>query len=104
MIRWVRLPYRSASLGSLTLLLCATLPAQTPIRSTGGMVRIFNTDMAVLEAQDVRKDLPCSVNPGKAVLGFDLRFHTGFEVNVPLRDISGSENQLTILFRVTPEN
>ena len=41
----------------------------------GGMVRIFNTDMAVLEMQDARKDLPCTVTPTKPVLGFDLRFH-----------------------------
>jgi hypothetical protein len=34
-------------------------------------------------------------------LGFDLRFHAGYEVNVPLKDISGAENKLTILFRVT---
>jgi len=55
----------------------------------------------VLEAQDVRKDLPCSVTPVKPVLGFDLRFHAGYEVNVPLKELAGNENKLTIIFRVT---
>ena len=45
----------------------------------------------------------CTVNPNKPELGFDLRFHGGFDVSVPLNDLSGGENQLTILFRVTPE-
>jgi hypothetical protein len=60
--------------------------------------------MAVLETQDVRKDLNCTVTPDKPVLGFDLRFHAGFEVSIPLKELSGGENQLTILFRVTPDN
>lgn len=103
-MRWVGLPLVLTPLGGLALLLSIPAVAQTPLRSTGGLVRIFNTDMAVLEAQDVRKDLPCSVTPNKAVLGFDLRFHTGYEVSVPLKELSGSENLLTILFRVTSEN
>ena len=65
---------------------------------------MFNTDMAVLEAQDVRKDLNCTVTPDKPLLGFDLRFHAGFGVTVPLKDLSGGDNQLTILFRITPDN
>jgi hypothetical protein len=72
--------------------------------SPSGGVRIFNTDMAVLEAGDARKDLPCDVSPVKPVLGFDLKFHTGYDVVVPLRELAGSENLLTILFRVAPHN
>ena len=68
-----------------------------------GNVNIFNTDLAVLEAGDVRKDLPCTVTPSKPAIGFDLKFHTGYEVTVPLRELAGSENMLTILFRVAPE-
>src|SRR4029077_15430000 len=81
------------------------LKAQTVMLGSGpgGMVRIFNTDAAVLEAQDVRKDLPCIVTPIKPALGFDLRFHAGYEVSIPLKDLSGSEDQLTMLFRVTPD-
>jgi len=72
---------------------------------SGGPVRMFNTDMAVLEMQEVRKDLPCTVTPTqKANLGFDLKFHAGYEVTVPLRELAGSENLLTIVFRLTPED
>lgn len=90
--------------GALLLCCCSCLTAQTPLSGSGGMVRIFNTDMAVLEMQEPRKDLPCGVTPNKPLLGFDLRFHSGYEVNVPLKDLAGAENLLTILFRVIPEN
>jgi hypothetical protein len=69
------------------------------------MVRTFSTDAAVLEIQDVRKDLPCTVVPPKnATLGFDLRFHAGYEVTIPLKDLAGSEDMLTMIFRVAPQN
>ena len=86
-------------------LLGTSLCAQSQLSGTGGNgLHMMNTDLAVLEAQDVRKDLPCSVIPSKPVLGFDLRFHAGYEVNVPLKELSGSENKLTILFRVTSDS
>ncbi|HYZ86676.1 MAG TPA: acetyltransferase, partial [Bryobacteraceae bacterium] len=62
---------------------------------------MFNTDQAVLEAGEARKDLPCSVEKPKPIMGFDLKFHAGYEVIVPLRELAGGENLLTILFRVT---
>ncbi len=62
------------------------------------------TDWAVLETRDPRTDLPCSVTPVKPVIGFDLRFHGGYEVSVPLKELAGSDNLLTIVFRVTPTN
>ncbi|MBI4876713.1 MAG: acetyltransferase [Acidobacteria bacterium] len=96
---------RSAAL--LALCMCGAAGVAGQIRmggsAPGGVVRIFNTDLAVLEMQEPRKDLPCSATPVKALLGFDLKFHSGYEVSVPLRDLAGSENLLTILFRVTPE-
>jgi hypothetical protein len=67
----------------------------------GGMVRIFGSDLAVLEAAEPRKDLPCTVVPVKPVLGFDLRFHSGFDVSIPLKELAGLENLLTIIFRVS---
>mgnify|MGYP000959142043 FL=1 len=92
-----------------TLLLCfLTLAAagQTVMNSgpSGAGTRIVATDMAVLEAGDPRNDLPCTVTPVKPSLGFDLKFHSGYDVSVPLRDLAGSENMLTMLFRVTAEN
>jgi|SRR5579871_585120 len=82
------------------------LCAQTPLSSPGGSpnVNIFNTDLAVLEGGEVRNDLPCTVTPTKPALGFDLKFHAGYEVAVPLKELAGEENLLTILFRVTPDD
>src|SRR5215208_830744 len=73
------------------------LPAQelmTPSGPAGG-VRLFNSDAAILESEDTRKDLPCTVTPVKPQLGFDLKFHAGYDVSVPLKELAGSENQLT---------
>jgi hypothetical protein len=69
-----------------------TLTGQIPMPASGpnGTVRTFNSDEAILQSQDVRKDLACSVEPVKPSLGFDLRFHTGYEITVPLKEISGS--------------
>jgi hypothetical protein len=87
-------------------LLCALsyvqTSAQTLLSSGGGPVHLVGSDLAVLEAQDVRKEINCNVTQEKPALGFDLRFHAGFSVTVPLKELSGEENALTILFRVTP--
>jgi hypothetical protein len=96
---------RLASISCTTALMCVHARAQAQLGGAGGgELHMMNTDLAVLEAQDVRKDLLCTVTPSKPVLGFDLRFHAGYDVNVPLKDLSGSENRLTILFRVTPSD
>ena len=102
-------PYRLGSWIVLTGLLASRAPliAQTILSGSGpnGNVNIFNTDMAVLEAGEARKDLVCNVTPSKPMLGFDLRFHAGYEVTVPLRDLAGAgDNTLSILFRVEPQN
>ncbi|MCL6508651.1 MAG: acetyltransferase [Bryobacteraceae bacterium] len=88
------------------LLLCGPALAQRLIQSSApnGLVRLHNTDWAVLELREPRKDLPCTVTPSKPVLGFDLKFHAGYEVSIPLKDLAGSENLLTILFRVIPDS
>jgi len=87
-------------------ILCAgvALEAQSlmPGSGPGGVVRILNTDSAVLEAQDDRHDLPCTVTPAKPLLGFDLRFHAGYDVSLPLREAVGKDGLLTTVFRVTP--
>lgn len=89
--------------GALGLLLIPdSLPAQSFLAG-GKTPRLISTDVAVLEAGEARQDLPCKVEDTKAVLGFDLRFHAGFEVTVPMRELAGSENLLTIVFRVRPE-
>ena len=97
---------RGCGVLSLCLLLGAGLKAQLVMQGSGpgGLVRIFNTDSAILESQEVRKDLPCTVTAIKPILGFDLRFHAGYEVSIPLRDLAGSEDMLTMVFRVTSES
>jgi hypothetical protein len=85
---------------------CAPLCSQAlmPASSPGGTVQLFTSDQAILEAQETRKDISCTVTPVKPVLGFDLKFHAGYEVNVPLKELAGGDNTLTTVFRVTPEN
>lgn len=87
-------------------LLCWTgLRGQTLISGNGpgGEVHLFNSDLAVLEMGEPRTDLPCTVVPDKPEVGFDMRFHAGYEVSLPLRELAGSDNLLTILFRVSVE-
>jgi hypothetical protein len=81
------------------------LAAQIPLGGTGrgSAVYLFSNDRAVLEAGEARKDLPCTVTHQKPILGFDLRFHSTYDVMIPMRELAGSENLLTVLFRVTPE-
>jgi len=71
--------------------------------SAGGSVRMFATDSAILDSREVRSDLPCSVLPAKPLLGFDLKFHGGYDVSIPLKELAGLENELVMIFRVTPE-
>ena len=75
--------------------------AQVPLSGVGTQLQLNGSDLAVLEAQEVRKDLSCTVNPVKPTLGFDLRFHGGYDINLPLHEVAGNENLLTILARVT---
>ncbi len=91
---------------TLTLLTVGACPAQQLLTSSGphGRVRTFSTDEATLEAQEVRKDIPCTVEQIKPSLGFDLRFHSGYDVTVPLKELAGSDNTLTMIFRVKPEH
>ena len=75
--------------------------AQVPLAGVGTQLQLNSSDLAVLEAQEVRKDLSCTVNPVKPALGFDLRFHGGYDINLPLHEVAGNENLLTVLARVT---
>src|ERR1700677_943878 len=101
-----------SSLRTLAVPLCAAictaafLPAQDLMQPStpGGVVRLFGSDTAIREAQDTRQDLPCTVPPAtKPSLGCDMKFHAGYDVQVPLKELAGAENQLTMVFRVTPD-
>ncbi len=86
-----------------TILVAASACAQVPLAGVGSRIQINGSDLAILEAQETRKDLNCTVDPVKPALGFDLRFHGGYEITVPLQDVAGNENLLSILVRVTPQ-
>jgi hypothetical protein len=68
--------------------------------AAGGTVQLIGNDSAVLDTEELKKDLPCTLTPVKPILGFDLRFHTGYEITVPLHEIAGDGDTLTIIFRV----
>jgi hypothetical protein len=70
----------------------------------GEPVMLMPSDMALLEAEEARRDLPCTVVPRKAELGFDLRFHSGYQVSVPLGELSGDGELLTVVFRAYPQD
>ena len=86
------------------LLVCAPGWSQTILNFSrlGGVVRIVNTDMAVLESSEHRVDLPCEVTPDKSELAFDMRFHGTYRVTIPMRDLAGTGDQLRVLMRITP--
>lgn len=67
----------------------------------GREVQLIGNDSAVLDSDEPKKDLPCTVTPVKPILGFDLRFHSGYEIALPLHEVAGEGDLLTIIFRVT---
>ncbi len=73
---------------------------QVLLTGPGGAPNLLGTDLAVFEARETRKDLPCTVVAQKPVLGFDLRFHSGYDISVPLKELAGIQNQLIVVFRV----
>jgi hypothetical protein len=87
----------------LMLSVSADLGAQHLLKMNRASGRLVGSDLAVLEAAEKRDDLPCTVTEQKsAVIGFDLRFHASYDLSIPLRELSGTENLLTVLFRVRP--
>ena len=95
---------RPACLVAAALLASGIALPQTELSFSrlGGVVRIVNTDMAVLESAEHRTDIPCEVSSVKPELAFDLRFHAAYRVVIPLKDLAGNGDQLRVLIRVTP--
>jgi hypothetical protein len=69
----------------------------------GTIVHPMPSDVVILESDEVRKDIPCTATPRKPELGFDLRFHSGYQVTMPLRELSGNGGMLSIIFRIAPD-
>jgi hypothetical protein len=107
-------PARGAScwvmVGILGCLGVTAAQAQVQLKASepGELVMPMPSDLAIFESSDARKDLPCTVTERKPELGFDLRFHAGYEVTLPLKEIAGDGEVLTVVFRVrsqkNPEN
>ncbi len=97
---------RAAQFGLVLALFGPNLPGQTLLQGSGpgSRVLIFGNDTAILDTKDPRKDIPCTVTPQKPELGFDLKFHSGYEVSIPMRDLNGGNDLLTMIFRVTPDS
>src|SRR3954452_21719896 len=89
----VRRSTRIHRLAGLAVAVVSACSAQSLMSGSapGGGVQLFNSDAAILEAGETRKDIPCTVTPVKPMLGFDLKFHAGYDVSVPLKELAGSE-------------
>ena len=95
--------YATVACGALVFLFFAP-PSRSQIllkpAEPGDLVTILPSDLAIFEAGNERKEIPCTVTQRKADLGFDLRFHAGYDVTVPLSEVSGEGGELTVVFRV----
>lgn len=85
------------------LALTQTATPQILLKPSDGRekVQLIPSDLTILESGDARKDLPCTVTQRKPDLGFDLRFHSGYDITVPLSELAGDGQLLTVIFRVT---
>ena len=92
----MRSPARRWRSLSAAILWCLPAWPQTELRPSGpgGVVRILNSDLAVLETPENRTDLDCEVSPITPELAFDLRFHAGYQVSIPLKELAGNGNQV----------
>ncbi len=92
---------------ALALLISFSVPVRGQLimkpPSPGDRVTPMPSDVAILESSDPRSEIPCTVTQRKPELGFDLRFHSGYESTVPLRELAGPGEVLTLVFRVSPQ-
>lgn len=70
----------------------------------GDRITPMPSDMAILESSERRTDIPCTVANRDPEIAFDLRFHAGYDVTVPLQQLAGAGELLTVVFRVYPQN
>jgi len=106
-LHWRRLAaLHSLVIGAVVALLPFPALSQMLLKPSqpGETLNLLPSDIAILEAGEVRQDLPCTVTDRKAQLGFDLRFHGGFDVTVPLSELSGNGEILTVVFRIYPRD
>jgi hypothetical protein len=95
---------RRALIHPLAVLLLSVPPVAAQVKmdaGPGGQIQLMGSDLRILDVRERRVDLPCEVVRVEPQLGFDLRFHARFQVRIPMSELAGSENLLTMLFRVT---
>ncbi len=78
--------------------------SQTLMGRAGQQSEAVLYDVAALNSVPSRSGLSCVVKPLNAQLGFDLEFHSGYTLTIPFDRLAGSENMLTVVFRVTPQD
>lgn len=91
---------------SLLSLFAAAAAAQILLKPPrpGDRITPMPSDMAILESPEKRTDIPCTVTERDPQIGFDLHFHSGYDVTVPLQQLTGAGDLLTVVFRVYPQN
>jgi len=87
----------------LAVLAAAGARGQIRIETQGGQVHLLPGDSAILWGNELRTDMTCVVKPVRPEIGFDLGFHSGYEVSLAAEELARSGGQLTVLFRVIPE-
>src|SRR3569833_3507442 len=95
----------SAQIFAGVFLLCPPIAAQHLLHNADAMdeVNLLPSDAAVRDMEEVKKELPCVVTPIKPLMGFDMKFHSGYEISIPLKELAGNGETLTVVFAVTPD-
>ena len=83
----------------------ASVSAQVKLPGQGlqASSTLFPNDLAILDSGEPRNAIRCSAAPLKPTLGFDFRFHSGYQVDVPFEDVAGSR-ELVVVFRVSSQS
>ena len=95
--------YRLSVAAALVLAPISVTRAQNQINppEPDSSVIVPTTDLAILESPEDRTDLDCRMTPEKTEIGFDLRFHAGYQAEVGLPELATCGDELRIVLRVT---
>ena len=87
-------------------ILTAILGGQVPTlgSESEGIVRLLPIDSSVHGLRESRSDLLCVVKAVRAQLGFDLRFHSGCQVNIPLKELPAEGDLVAKIVHLSSES
>jgi hypothetical protein len=98
----VGLPFYLAC-GVLLLLGCLASAGRSQTRLDRiGSASVSAADQAMLSSSNRLRGLGCTVKPVSPSPAIDLKFHTGYVVEIPLRNLAGDGRELRATLRVTP--